>query len=73
MGNTNGNGTTYRLFQSVGGGEQKVGIQEYPSYEEAFDAMVKEYQETGKRWGIQRISRSTWNGSTNTMIQPVWG
>ena len=65
--------TYYQLFKSDGM-DKKVLDTKFNSYEDAYDLMVRLYNSGSRvRWGIQMVSVSNYGGTTNTMIQPVWG
>ena len=69
-------GTTYRLFKADGLNEELYADgEEFDSYEEAYDKMIELYclEENPTRWGIQRVTRTEWDGKSNTMIMPCWG
>lgn len=65
--------TYFRLFKGYGT-EQKCVAEQFPTFEAAYDRMIELYNDGSReRWGIQRVSVSNYGGTTNTMIQPVWG
>ena len=72
----NGMNKTYYTLEATDGSGKIIGT--FETYAEAYHYMCMEYCKGYKAnkepvmYQILRTSTSTWKGSTNTMVQPVW-